>query len=132
LIRLLLDTHIWLWSRLAPAHLGRRLSRALEDKANELWLSPLSIWETLLLAENGRISLAPTAQEWVAVALLKVPMKEAPLTSEVALATQHIHLPHRDPVDHFLAASARVFDLTLVTADRRLLRGTGFTCLPNR
>lgn len=131
-MRLLLDTHIWLWSRLEPAHLGRRLSRALEDKANELWLSPLSVWEVLLLAEKGRLSLAPTAQQWVAVALGKVPMKEAPLTLEVVLATPHIHLPHRDPVDQFLAATARAFDLTLVTADKRLLRGTGFATLSNR
>jgi PIN domain nuclease of toxin-antitoxin system len=131
-MRLLLDTPIWLWSRLEPAHLSRRLSRALEDKGNELWLSPLSVWETLLLDEKGKISLTPAAQEWVAVALRKVPMKEAPFTSEVVLATQHIHLPHRDPVDLFLAATARVFDLTLVTADKRLLQGTGFASLPNR
>ena len=131
-MRLLLDTHIWLWSRLEPAHLAKRLRRTLEDKANELWLSPLSVWETLLLAEKGRITLTPTAQEWVAVALGKAPMKEAPLTSEVVLAMTQIHLPHRDPVDHFLAATARAFELTLVTADKRLLQGTGFATLPNR
>jgi len=131
-MRLLLDTHIWLWSRLEPARLTRRVSRALEDEANELWLCPLSVWDVLLLAEKGRISLLPTAPEWVAVAMGKVPMREAPLTWEVALATQRVHLPHRDPVDQFLAATARVFDLTLVTADTRLLRGKGFAVLPNR
>jgi len=131
-MRLLLDTHIWLWSRLEPAHLAKRLSRVLEDEANELWLSPLSVWETLRLAEKRRISLAPTAEDWVARALNSVPMKEAPLTSEVVLATPQIHLPQRDPVDQFLAATARVFDLTLVTADARLLQGKGFATLPNR
>lgn len=129
---LLLDTHIWLWLQLNPAHLGKRLSQVLDDKANDLWLSPLSVWETLLLAEKGRIMLTPTAQEWVAVALGKVPMREAPLTSEVVLAARHIRLPHRDPVDRFLAATARVFELTLVTADKRLLQGSGFATLPNR
>lgn len=131
-MRLLLDTHIWLWSRLEPAQLAKGLSRVFEDKAHELWLSPLSVWETLLLAEKERISLTPTAPEWIAAALSRVPMKEAPLTSEVVLATQDIHLPHRDPVDQFLAATARAFDLTLVTADKRLLQGTGFATLANR
>ena len=131
-MRLLLDTHIWLWSRLEPGHLARRVSRTLEDKANELWLSPLSVWEVLLLAEKGTITLNPTAEEWVAVAMSKVPMKEAPLTSEVVLASRQLRLPHRDPVDQFLAATARVFDLTLVTADSRLLQGKGYATLPNR
>ena len=85
----------------------------------------------LLLDEKGRIPLEPTAAEWVALALSKLPMKEAPLASEVALATQHVQLPHRDPVDRLLAATARTFDLTLVTADRRLLQGSGFSTVPN-
>jgi PIN domain nuclease of toxin-antitoxin system len=131
-MRLLLDTHIWLWSHLEPAYLGKRVSSALEDKRNELWLSPLSLWETLRLAEKGRVWLTPSAEEWIAVALRRMPTREAFLTSDVALATQQIQLPHRDPVDQFLAATARVFDLTLVTADARLLQGKGFASLPNR
>ena len=130
-MRLLLDTHIWLWSRLEPARLGKRLSLALVDEANELWLSPVSVWEVLLLAEKGRISLTPTAEEWVGIALNKVPMKEAALNSEIVLALKHIRVPHRDPVDQFLAATARVFDLTLATADSRLLEGKGFSLLAN-
>jgi len=131
-MKLLLDTHIWLWLQMDPARLGKRLSVVLEDKANELWLSPLSVWETLLITGKGRITLTPTAQEWVAVALREVPMKEAPLTLDVVMATTRIHLPHRDPVDLFLAATARVFELTLVTADKSLLQGTGFATLANR
>lgn len=131
-MKLLLDTHIWLWSRLEPARLPKSLSRALEDEANELWLSPLSLWETILLAEKGRVRLSPSAPEWIVNALGKVPMKEAPLTSDVVLAIQNIHLPHRDPVDQLLAATARTFDLSLVTADKWLLQGKGFATLSNR
>lgn len=131
-MRLLLDTHIWLWARLTPTHLGKRLSRTLEDEAHELWLSPLSVWEAQVLAEKGRISLAPTAEDWIALALSKVPMKEAAITLEVAWATQQIRLSHRDPVDILLAATARALDLTLVTADQHLLEGKGYRVLPNR
>ena len=131
-MKLLLDTHIWLWSRLTPARLGKRLSRNLEDNTHELWLSPLSVWEAQLLAGKGRILLAPTAEEWIALALGSMPMKEAQLTFEVVLASGQVRLAHRDPVDQLLAATARVYDLTLVTADTRLLEGEGFDVLPNR
>lgn len=131
-MKLLLDTHIWLWNLLEPSRLKPRVARALANEGYELWLSPLSLWETLLLAQSGRISLVPTVEEWIAAALGKVPLKEAPLTFEVALATQQIGLSHRDPVDQLLAATARVFDLTLVTADTRLLEGKGFSVFPNR
>jgi hypothetical protein len=53
----------------------------------------------------------------VAEALKAVPVREAPLTHEVARWSRRIELPHEDPADRFLAASARVYDLTLVTAD---------------
>jgi PIN domain nuclease of toxin-antitoxin system len=131
-MRLLLDTHIWVWSRRDPARLTRRVAGALENPANDLWLSPLSVWELMLLAEKGRIPMSIPADEWVVRALERVPLKEAPVTFEVALATRHVHLPHRDPVDLFLAATARAFDLTLVTADERLIRGKGFSVLANR
>lgn len=77
-MKLLLDTHIWLWAVAEPERLGPRLLDRLRDGATELWLSPISVWEALLLA------------------------------------------------------TARVLDLTLVTADARLLAGTGYATLDNR
>ena len=55
-MRLLLDTHIWLWSRLEPDRLSRRVSRELQNPANGLWLSPFSLLETLILSEKGRLN----------------------------------------------------------------------------
>ncbi len=54
-MKLLLDTHIWLWSALEPARLSKRVKIALEDRDNELWLSPMSVWKTLVLARKKRI-----------------------------------------------------------------------------
>jgi len=59
-------------------------------------------------------------------------VSRATLTHEVAVESVFIELPHRDPADRFLAATAKVFDLTLVTADDRLLGSKGFAVLPNR
>jgi PIN domain nuclease of toxin-antitoxin system len=54
-LNLLLDTHIWVWSHAAPERLAKRVTAALREATNRLWLSPISIWEFLLLAERGRL-----------------------------------------------------------------------------
>ena len=130
-MNLLVDTHIWLWSHLDPRRLSKRVARALSDPRNELWLSPISLWETLLLCKKGSIVLnSPSG--WISEAMQKAPFREAPLTHEVALTTEAVHLVHRDPADRFLAATAMVYGLTLVTSDDNLIEGTGYTVLANR
>ena len=131
-MKLLLDTHIWLWSRLEPEKLTRKVAAAMEDPENELWLSPISTWELALLVERGRVALDLEVGAWVARALRTVPLQEAPLTHEVALESRRVDLPHRDPADRFLAATARVFGLTLITADPRLLAAPALSVLANR
>jgi PIN domain nuclease of toxin-antitoxin system len=102
----------------------------LEKVSNELWLSPISIWETLVLAERGRLVLEPDPVRWVRGQLAAVPLRQALITQDVAIQSRLVDLPHQDPADRFLAASARVYDLTLVTADDRLLDSTDFAVLP--
>jgi PIN domain nuclease of toxin-antitoxin system len=129
-LRLLLDTHIWLWSLGEPARLGARLRQELRDRNNELWLSPVSTWEALLLNAKGRIRLHGELATWLARATAH--LREAPLTHEVVLAAQQLPLPHPDPADRFLAATAQVLGLTLVTADERLLGLGEIKTLANR
>ena len=131
-MRLLLDTHIWIWSVAEKSRLRPRVLKALENPANELWLSPISVWEFLILVEKGRLILKGDAKVWIEKALSAAPFQEASLTTEVVLATREIRLPHRDPADAFLAATAKVFDLTLVTADAHLIAAKGISILPNR
>lgn len=131
-MRLLLDTHIWLWSLLDPARLSRRVTTALVSRSNEKWLSPISVWETLMLADRGRLVLEPDPVAWVRRELERVPLRPAPLSHDVAIESRVIAPHHRDPADRFLAATARVYELTLVTADRRLLRSKRVDTLANR
>ena len=131
-MKLLLDTHIWLWSHLEPARLGKRVVNALQAADVELWLSPISVWEFLLLVEKRRIIVRGDAKAWVETAWSRAPMNEAALTREVALRSRSIQVPHQDPADRFLAATAAVFELTLVTDDEHLLRGKGYRTLANR
>lgn len=129
-MRLLLDTHIWLWSVLEPHRIAPRLGTELRGGAHELWLSPISAWEALLLHTKGRIRLRDDFQRWFALA--SATLREAPLTHEIVLASQDMPFAHADPADRFLAATAKVLGLTLVTADERLLGLGDISTLANR
>lgn len=129
-MRLLLDTHVWLWCLLDPARLSAGAARKLADAANELWLSPISVWEALLLAEKGRIELHSEPSAWLRTVLAVLPVRDALLTRDVAQGSRSLDLPHDDPADRFIAATAAAYELTLVTADQRLLAGRGFAVLP--
>ena len=76
-VRILLDTHIWLWYRLGDPKLTSPIKSAIEDSENKLWLSPISIWEALLLAEKGRIILPPEPIIWVRSVLQELELREA-------------------------------------------------------
>ena len=130
-MRLLLDTHIWLWNSLAPDRLSQRVDRAINDSRNELWVSPLSTWEIVLLHEKGRLKLTDGPESWIETAMSLAPLREAPLTHEIALATRSIVLPHRGPADRLLLATALIHGLTLVTADRNLGRSKQVPILLN-
>jgi PIN domain nuclease of toxin-antitoxin system len=129
-MKLLLDTHIWLWSLAEPKRLSRRVQQELTDHDNDLWLSPVSTWEILLLHAKGRIYLHGNARDWITRATAD--LREAPLTHDIVVAAQELRLPHQDPADRFLAATAEVLGLTLVTADQRLLGLGTIATLANR
>jgi len=131
-VRLLLDTHIWVWSVAEPERLSRKVSSTLQSARSELWLSPISVWELLLLVEKGRVRLDRPAEDWIKEALVSSPLRDAPLNREVAIESRRLRLPHEDPADRFIAATARVYELTLITADERLFRIHGLTVLANR
>ena len=130
-MKLLLDTHIWLWSALDPARLSKRVRVALENRENELWLSPMSVWETLVLARKKRLILESTPEQWVHRALNDLPVREAPMSHEVAIQSEALRLNHKDPADRFIVATALVYDLTLVTADKRIVKGRHVPVLAN-
>jgi PIN domain nuclease of toxin-antitoxin system len=131
-MKLLLDTHIWIWSALEPQRISPGVAKALANPENQLWLSSISIWELQLLVRKKRLELDEDAGAWVRKTLDLLRLNEAPLTIDVALEVPGLNLPHGDPADHFLAASAKVFGLTLVTADKRLIECADISVLPNR
>ena len=85
------------------------------------------------MVKKKRVEIDETLDAWVMKAMSKTKFREAPLTNDVVLEVSRLHFSHRDPADHFIAASAKTFQLTLVTADPRLmkLRQQGIAILAN-
>ena len=130
-LRLLLDTHIWIWLLSRPEKLTRTVRRNIENPKNELYLSPVSIWEAHHLARTGRLRLKQPFPAWLTVALQSAPIREAPFNFAVAAAASGISLPQGDPGDVSLAATASALDLTLVTADAHLIECSWLKTLAN-
>jgi PIN domain nuclease of toxin-antitoxin system len=118
-VKLLLDTHVWIWSMSKPEKLAPKVRRALEKPGQQLWLSPVSAWEVALLVEKGRMRIEGHLEAWLPKAVAR--FQEAPVSHDIAAAFADIRLPHGDPADRLLLATARVLHLTLVTADERLI-----------
>ena len=119
-MKLLLDTHIWLWYLQGSDRLSENLQQIMALPETELWLSPISVWEVLILADKGRIELDSEPLVWVKRYLRSVDFKEARLTHEIAILSRKIELSHQDPADRFIAATALNLDLILATVDSRL------------
>jgi PIN domain nuclease of toxin-antitoxin system len=121
-MNLLLDTHILLWSLTGSDKLPDEMKKALEDPVSTLWLSPISTWEILMLHEKNRIWIDHADPvEWIERVLGSIPFKEASLNHEVAIQSRQVKLPHQDPADRFLVATALVYDLTFMTVDQKIL-----------
>jgi PIN domain nuclease of toxin-antitoxin system len=131
-MRLLLDTHIWIWSYSEAHKLSSEVTREITNPKNERYLSAVSIWEAIVLLEKRRIRFGTDFGESFKLSKLELSLIEIPLNWEVAHELRFTLLDYRDPADRFLVATAKVYDLTLVTADERLMNVPGIRVLANR
>lgn len=120
-VRLLLDTHIWLDCAPHPGKLGRRLRREISSSHAGLWVSPLSAWEVLELAERGKFKPRGDPARRLDELLKAFPVHEAGLTFAIARAISAFTLPHRDPADAWLIVAARVLGLEPATRDEKII-----------
>lgn len=131
-MRFLLDTHIWIWSYQEPDKLASQVVQQLTNPEHERYLSPISIWEMVFLLEKRRIQINEDFGVWVTKSLVDLKLQDAPVTWQVAHELRFTLLGHRDPADRLLVATAKVYDLTLITADQRLMNLPGVRILQNR
>jgi PIN domain nuclease of toxin-antitoxin system len=121
-VKLLLDTHVWIWAIEEPAQLGPKMRRVLLNASNPRSVCTVSTLEIARLAWAGDLILQIPLDEWVERSLADLRADSIPVTHKIAV--EAYRLPeafHRDPADRQIVACARVHELTVATADARLL-----------
>jgi PIN domain nuclease of toxin-antitoxin system len=123
---LLLDTHIALWLDSGDHRLRSETRESIDGcwkSGGTIFLSAVTVWETALLVDIGRVSLDLPVEDWVARFAGRPGVEIAPLTHIAAAQAYRLHpLEHRDPADRLLIATAIELDGALVTYDERIAR----------
>jgi len=121
-MKILLDTHVWIWALEDPDELGSNSRRLIEDLDSEIFISPISTLEIAQLMKSGKIELKHSLSSWVRKSIAELDAKTAPFTHDTAEMAYKIPEPfHKDPADRILAATAILENLGLMTADGKLL-----------
>ena len=121
-MKVLLDTHSWIWAEEDDASLGAATHKQLLRRETEIFVSTISTLEIAQLLFRGRLSLHVPIAEWVKRSFENLEAESIELSNDIAAAAYS--LPgalHGDPADRILIATARLAKLTLVTADARIL-----------
>ncbi len=121
-MKLLLDTHVFMWWDSEPVKLSPRALELFQDKASTILLSVASIWEIQVKAQLGKLKLRMPLMD--VIDLQQDVNKFEVLSIELAhvLALDKLPLHHKDPFDRLLIAQAMVEDAALITADPVLKR----------
>lgn len=119
----LLDTHVWIWWLVQDDRLNGATARALDALPAGVrpCVSAISLWETALLVERGRLELQAPLDRWLAMATDTSLVTLVPITPVIAAATADLPSDfHRDPADRILVATSRVLGVPMLTYDRRI------------
>lgn len=117
-MRLLLDTHVWLWATMDPERLGDAARSAIETET-ELVLSVASLWEMAIKHAAGKLRIDGNLASFRQT-VSRMHGSELVIRPEHALAAAALPQHHRDPFDRMLIAQATIEGLTLVTADETI------------
>ena len=120
---IVMDTNIWVWWANQARALRRRHRDIIDENApTGLGVSVISCWEVAKLVEKGRLKLSKPVGEWIGTALELPDVVLLPLTPEIAIESAQLPPPiHADPADQLIIATARVLQVPLLTADKRLI-----------
>lgn len=119
-MKLLLDTHVWLWLQVAPERIVAATLEQLGAPHNELFLSAASAWEIAIKSSVGKLALPRPPSRYVPQRMVSGGTTALPVLPVHALAVAELPNHHRDPFDRLLVAQALHESMTLVSRDRKL------------
>ena len=121
-MRILLDTHVFLWWVTDSDLLSEQARLLIKDGANELFFSAASGWEIAIKAGLGRLHLPDNPERFVAEQLTTNAIFPLPIHLSHALRVYSLPKHHRDPFDRILVAQSQLENLAILTADPGIAR----------
>ncbi|HVR28041.1 MAG TPA: type II toxin-antitoxin system VapC family toxin [Thermoanaerobaculia bacterium] len=118
-MRILLDTHCWLWMQVAPERFGPESLELLRSLDNELLFSAASAWEIAIKHALGKLDLPQPPASYVPRRMRTSGVTPLPVYHHHALRVAELPDHHRDPFDRLLVAQAQIESVPLLTADPR-------------
>jgi len=116
-MRILLDTHVFLWAILNDERCNGPMREAMRDGKNELYLSVASIWEILIKADLGKLPLPKPTSTFIATEMHKNRVRQLGIQAPHLSALENLPPLHKDPFDRMIVAQAKSDRLTIATAD---------------
>ncbi|MFM9905842.1 MAG: type II toxin-antitoxin system VapC family toxin [Pyrinomonadaceae bacterium] len=129
---IILDTHIWVWSVQGDRRLTKDHQEIIRtNESGEIGVCAISLWEVAKSVSLNRLDLSIPVEDWFVIALNSPGIILLPLTERISI--ESTRLPgnfHKDPFDQLIVASARIYDVPLVTADTDILEYQHVKLLP--
>ncbi|QNE16032.1 type II toxin-antitoxin system VapC family toxin [Pseudarthrobacter sp. NBSH8] len=119
-MRLLLDTHVFLWALAEPRKLSTKARNAITKLENSVYVSPMTAYELSYKHHQGKLPSGAAIVASFGRQVAHLYASELAISAPHALAAGQLEWEHKDPFDRILAAQAMVEGLTLVTADQHL------------
>jgi PIN domain nuclease of toxin-antitoxin system len=117
-MKLLLDSHAFLWWLNDDKQLGPSARQAIENVDSLVYVSAATAWEIALKRASGKLEAPGDIREWIEQSAFSDLLVEV----EHAVASGELPWHHKDPFDRLLVAQARIEDMTLVTRDDEIRR----------
>lgn len=116
-MRVLLDTHCWLWWLTEPEKLSQSVYDLLADRKSEVYLSVASIWEIGIKFSIGKLPLPQAPEKLIPREMAADGLLTLDIKSIHALKAVGLPMQHRDPFDRMLIAQSQVEQLPIMTTD---------------
>jgi PIN domain nuclease of toxin-antitoxin system len=116
-VKLLLDTCTLLWMAGEPGRLSGRVRGLLSAPDTERWFSAISSFEIAIKARKGKLTLPLPSRNWLREVIATYGLHEFPITSEIAALAPEVSVPHADPCDRIIVATAQIHGVAVATSD---------------
>jgi PIN domain nuclease of toxin-antitoxin system len=119
-VKVIIDTHCWLWSLLDPQRLSPSSRALIADGTTAIYLSAASAWEIAIKSSLGKLKLPEAPELFVPSRMVLQSVQALPISQAHALRVGVLPPHHRDPFDRLLVAQAQLEEVALLTADPAL------------